>query len=115
MDIIPLQQARAVFGHWVFPPEGQNATVVFEAAQRAVNPLWADLPGERSLEIQGQALVMANNADLRYVFRGISVGKQYAVYVTFPLQSVWLPSAENPAQNTNPQALQPLPAGPTNV
>lgn len=107
VDVIPLAQAQAAFGQWVFPPEGQNATVTFEAAR--VSLRFAGGQGTRTLEIQGQSLVMANNESLVYVFRGTTSNGQYAVYAVFPVDAAILPSSMDPAQNTNTQALQPLP------
>ncbi len=107
VDVIPLAQAQAAFGQWVFPPEGQNAAVIFEAARTPLN--FVSGQGTRTLEIQGQSLVMANNESLVYVFRGTTSNGQYAVYAVFPVVAAILPSTMDPAQNTNAQALQPLP------
>ncbi len=114
IDLIPVAQVQQTLGKFAFPPEGQNGTVVFEAVKQALT-FQGGQPAERSLEIHGQALVMANNKDLRYIVRAMTVDGAYAVFVTLPIDATILPTDPDPALNTNPQALQPLPASISDV
>lgn len=106
IDLIPLAQATQAFGQWRFPP--YNAGVVFSARQKVLT--FSGGRGTRTLEIQGQTSVMANNQDLRYIVRGYDNTNQWSVYVDLPIDAAVLPSHPDPNQNTNPQAYQPLPA-----
>ncbi len=105
VDIIPLAQAQATFGQWAFPP--YNAGILLSARKAVLS--FQGGQGTRTLEIQGQALVLANNQDLRYIVRGYSQDGKWAVYVDFPIAADVLPSHPDPTQNTNPNAHQPLP------
>ncbi len=107
VDIIPVAQAQQVLGRFLFPPEEQGATVLFQARRR--NLSFQNGSGERTLEMHGQGPMPVHNGQLRYIFRGYSANNQYAVFVTFPIQAAILPSSMDPAANTNPQAFAPPP------
>ncbi len=114
IDLIPVARAKQVLGNLYFPPQGQNAAVTFEAVQKALT-FQGGKPAERSLEIHGQSLVVANNQDLRYIVRGMTEDGQYALFVTLPIDAPILPTHPDPAMNTNPQALQPLPSSVSDI
>ncbi len=107
VDIIPVADAKQKLGGFAFPPEGQNAAVLYETLRQ--NLTFASGQGVRTLELQGQGVVLVSNGNLTYVFRGYSTNGQYAVYATFPVQAPGLPNAETPDANTNPQVFAPLP------
>ena len=107
VDIIPLADAQQVLGGFVFPPEGQNGAVLYEAQRQNLG--FVSGQGVRTLEVQGQGVALVSNVNLRYVFRGTSTNGKYAVYVTWPITAPGLPDAEMPDLNTNPQVFAPLP------
>ncbi len=107
IDIIPVADAQKVLGRFAFPPEGQNATVLYETRKQTLT--FAGGQGTRSLEVQGQGMVLVSNANLRYVFRGYTQNGQYAVYATLPITAPGLPSGETPDANTNPNVFTALP------
>jgi len=107
VDVISLADAQQVLGGFAFPPEGQNAAVLYEAQRQNLG--FVSGQGVRTLEVQGQGVVLVSNANLRYVFRGTSANGKYAVYVTWPIAAPGLPDAETPDLNTNPQVFAPLP------
>ncbi len=107
VDIIPVALAQQTLGRFAFPPEEQGAAVIFQTRSKKLS--FQNGSGDRTLEMHGQGAQFVNNAELRYVFRGYTNDGQYAVYVTFPVQATILPSAPDPAANTNAQAFAPPP------
>ncbi len=107
VDVIPVADAQRAFGSFLFPPQGQNAAVLYEAKRQ--NLTFVSGQGVRTLEMQGQGVALLSNVNLQYVFRGYSSNGKYAVYVIFPIQAPGLPNADEPGANTNPQVFAPLP------
>jgi len=121
--VYPVADFEQAFGKFVFPPAGYRggAAVIFEAQKEALS--FQNGSGERQLETFGQDHYGVSNESLKYVFRGYTADKQYAIFLQIPIRSANLPdiaptmTTGDPVQdilNYNQQAAQSLNAlGPT--
>ena len=89
--IYPVAEFEHAFGSFVFPPAGYRggAAVIFEAQKTTLS--FQKGSGDRSLEAFGQSQYGVSNESLKYVFRGYTMNKQYAVYVQIPIHATNLP------------------------
>ncbi len=89
--IYPVAEFQQAFGEFVFPPTGYRggATVVFHAQEKPLS--FHNGTGTRALETFAQSIYGVSNESLKYVFRGYSIEKQYAVYVQIPTHTASLP------------------------
>ena len=89
--VYPVPEFERAFGTFVFPPAGYRggAAVIFEAQKTALS--LQNGSGDRGLEMFGQSHYGVSNEALKYVFRGYSTDKQYAIYVQIPMHAAGLP------------------------
>jgi hypothetical protein len=92
--VYPIAEFQQAFGNFVFPPEGYRggAAVIFHAQEKLLH--FQGGTGTRAVETFGQNHYGVSNESLKYVFRGYSEGKQYAVYVQIPTRTAGLPDTE---------------------
>jgi hypothetical protein len=90
--VYPVAEFEQAFGTFVFPPAGYRggAAIIFDAQVKALS--FQNGSGERSLETFGQSQYGVSNESLKYVFRGYSTDKQYAIYVQVPIHAANLPN-----------------------
>jgi hypothetical protein len=91
LNIYPIAEFEQAFGKFVFPPSGYRggAAVIFKAREMPLS--FQNGSGDRGLETHGQNHYGASNESLKYVFRGYTMDKRYAVYVEVPIHAVNLP------------------------
>jgi hypothetical protein len=116
--VYPVPEFEKAFGEFVFPPAGYRggAAVVFETQKKSLS--LQNGSGDRGLETFGQDHYGVSNEALKYVFRGYTTDKQYAIFVQIPIQTASLPdiaptmtTGGDPVQdilNYNQQAAQTL-------
>jgi len=94
--VYPVAEFQQAFGTFVFPPAGYRggAAVIFEAQKMALS--FQNGSGDRSLETFGQSHYGVSNEALKYVFRGYSTDKQYAIYVQIPIHAAGLTDVAPP-------------------
>lgn len=93
LEIFPVTEFEQAFGSFVFPPAGYRggAAVVFKAQEKALST--PNGSGERAIEAFGQDHYAVSNASLKYVFRGYSTDRQYALFVQVSINARALPDA----------------------
>ena len=91
LNVYPIAEFEQAFGSFVFPPAGYRggAAVIFKAQEMALS--FQNGSGDRELETHGQNHYGVSNESLKYVFRGYTVNKRYAVYVEAPIHAATLP------------------------
>ena len=116
--VYPVAEFEQAFGKFVFPPAGYRggAAIIFDAQETTLS--FQNGSGDRSLETFGQDHYGVSNEALKYVFRGYTADKQYAIFVQIPIHTANLPdiaptmpTGSDPVQdilNYNQQAAQTL-------
>ncbi len=88
--VYPVSEFEKAFGFFAFPPMGYRggAAVIFKAQEKALS--FQQGSGKRALEAFGQNHYAVSNESLKYVYRGYSADRQYAVFVQIPTHAAGL-------------------------
>ena len=105
--VYPIADFTQAFGTFIFPPAGYKggAATIFKAKEISLS--FQNGIGDRGLESFGQNHYKVSNESLKYVFRGYSTDKQYAIFVQVPVHASNLPNT-TPTITTNDNPVQEI-------
>jgi hypothetical protein len=92
IEIYRAQNFILAFNEFVFPPGGYGggAAITFSANEQPLQ--FHNGEGMRALEMHGQMEGYATNQTIKYVYRGYTQNKEFAVYIQSPISAPILPN-----------------------